>query len=115
VTDTVQIMLDEGVAGRTCSNIAYKVHQHQVKNGVGHLVYHRPGHGQGYEGHQEPWLALGDYTMLREGMCFSVEPGLYDAGKGFGYNPSDNLLIGADRGRLMGSVPVTKEWMYLQL
>jgi Xaa-Pro dipeptidase len=115
VTDTVQIMLDEGVAGRTCSNLAYKVHQHQVKNGVGRLVYHRPGHGQGMEGHQEPWLALGDYTMLREGMTFSVEPGLYDSEKGFGYNPSDTVLIGTDRGRLMGSVPVTKEWMYLKL
>lgn len=115
VTDTVQIMLDEGVAGRTCSNIAYRVHQHQVKNGMAKLIYHRPGHGQGMEGHQAPWLALGDYTMLREGMTFSVEPGLYDASKGFGYNPSDTLLICADRGRLMGSVPVTKEWMYLKL
>jgi len=115
VTDTVQIMAEEGVAGRTCSNIAYKVHRHQVKNGVEHLVYHRPGHGQGMEGHQPPWLALGDYTMLREGMTFSVEPGLYDAEKGFGYNPSDTLLICPDRGRLMSSVPVTKEWMYLKL
>jgi Xaa-Pro dipeptidase len=115
VTDTVHIMEQEGVAGRTCSNMAYKVHQHQVKNGVGKLVYHRPGHGQGMEGHQAPWLSLGDYTMLREGMTFSVEPGLYDSQKGFGYNPSDTLLIGTDRGRLMGSVPYTKEWMYLKL
>lgn len=115
VTDTINIMLEEGVAGRTCSNIAYKVHQHQVKNGVAKLVYHRPGHGMGIEGHQPPWLALGDYTMLREGMIFSVEPGLYDSQKGFGYNPSDALLICKDRGRLMGSVPVTKEWMYLKL
>jgi Xaa-Pro aminopeptidase len=115
VTDTVQIMLDEGVAGRSCSNIAYRVHQHQVKHGVERLIYHRPGHGMGIEGHQPPWLALGDYTMLREGMTFSVEPGLYDAEKGFGYNPSDTLLICPDRGRLMSSVPVTKEWMYLKL
>jgi len=115
VTDTVHIMLEEGVAGRTCSNVAAKVHAHQIKSGVAHLVYHRPGHGQGMEGHQPPWLALGDYTMLREGMTFSVEPGLYDAEKGFGYNPSDTLLIGTDRGRLMSSVPVTKEWMYLKL
>jgi Xaa-Pro aminopeptidase len=115
VTDTIQIMQEEGVAGRTCSNIAYKVHQYQVRNGVAHLIYHRPGHGMGMEGHQPPWLALGDYTMLREGMTFSVEPGLYDSKNGFGYNPSDNLLIGNDRGRLMSSVPLSKEWMYLKL
>jgi Xaa-Pro aminopeptidase len=35
------------------------------------------------EGHQPPWLALGDPTVLEEGMMFSVEPGLYDPEKGF--------------------------------
>ncbi|HEY4492189.1 MAG TPA: M24 family metallopeptidase, partial [Acidobacteriota bacterium] len=115
VTDTIQIMVEEGVDGRTCSNLANKVHQYQVKNGVAHLIYHRPGHGEGMEGHQAPWLALGDYTVLQEGMTFSVEPGLYDAKNSFGYNPSDTLLIGKDRGRLMSSVPMSKEWMYLKL
>ena len=41
-------------------------------------IYHRPAHGMGMEGHQPPYLALGDYTMLEPGMIFSVEPGLYD-------------------------------------
>lgn len=48
-------------------------------------------------------------------MTFSVEPGLYDPERGFGYNPSDNLLVTKQKGVLQGSVPYTKEWMILKL
>ena len=40
-------------------------------------------HGAGSEGHQSPYIALGDYTMLRRNMCFSEEPGLYDPENGY--------------------------------
>lgn len=115
VTDCVRIQEEESMAGKTCSEIAYKIHQYQVKNGVARYIYHRPAHGEGMEGHQAPWLALGDYTVLEEGMTFSVEPGLYNPEKGFGYNPSDNLLVTKKRGVLMSSVPYSKEWMFLKL
>ncbi|MCX6575352.1 MAG: hypothetical protein NTV82_03040 [Candidatus Aminicenantes bacterium] len=48
-------------------------------------------------------------------MTFSVEPGLFDPAHDFGYNPSDNLLVTKKKGVLMGSVPYTKEWMFLKL
>ena len=115
VTDCVRIQEDESKAGKTCSEVAYKIHQYQVKNGVEKYIYHRPAHGEGMEGHQAPWLALGDYTILEERMIFSVEPGLYDSEKGFGYNPSDNLLVTKEKGVLMSSVPYSKEWMILKL
>ena len=115
VTDCVRIQEEESKAGNTCSEVAFKIHQHQVNNGVGKYIYHRPAHGEGMEGHQAPWLALGDYTVLEEGMTFSVEPGLYDPENSFGYNPSDNLLVTRKKGVLMGSVPYTKEWMVLKL
>lgn len=115
VTDCVRIQEEESKAGVTCSDVAYKIHQYQVKNGVAKYIYHRPAHGEGMEGHQAPWLALGDYTVLEEGMTFSVEPGLYDAERGFGYNPSDNLLVAEKKGILMSSVPYSKEWMFLKL
>jgi Xaa-Pro dipeptidase len=115
VTDCVRIQEEESKAGKTCSEVAFKIHQYQVKNGVENFIYHRPAHGVGMEGHQAPWLALGDYTVLEEGMTFSVEPGLFDSEKGFGYNPSDNLLVTKQKGVLMGSVPYTREWMILKL
>jgi Xaa-Pro aminopeptidase len=115
VTDCVHIQEEDSKAGKTCSDVAYKIHQHQVKQGVEKYIYHRPAHGEGMEGHQAPWLALGDYTVLKEGMTFSVEPGLYDPERGFGYNPSDSLLVTKQKGVLQGSVPYTKEWMILKL
>ncbi len=115
VTECVRIQEEESKAGNTCSQVAYKIHQYQVKNGVEKYIYHRPAHGEGMEGHQAPWIALGDYTVLEEGMTFSVEPGLYDPESGFGYNPSDNLLVTAEKGVLMGSVPFSKEWMVLKI
>jgi len=115
VTECVHIQERESKAGTTCAEVAAKIHRYQVKMGVSKYIYHRPAHGQGMEGHQAPWLALGDQTVLEEGMTFSVEPGLYDPENGFGYNPSDCLLVTRKKGVLMSSVPYTKEWMFLKL
>ena len=117
VAETVQIMVEETKPGAVCSEIAQKVHAHQIKAGMQDFIYHRPGHGQGtnFEGHQPPFLALGDDTVVQEGMTFSVEPGLYDAQRGIGINPSDRLLVQPNRGVLLSSIPFTKEWSYLTL
>jgi Xaa-Pro aminopeptidase len=114
-TDCCRIQAEESAAGVTCSYVAKRVHDHQVKNGMARHVYHRPAHGEGSEGHQPPYIALGDHTMLEEGMTFSNEPGLYVPEQGFGYNHSDNVLVTKDRGVPMGSVPATKEWCFLTL
>ena len=68
------------------------------------------------EGHQEPYIALGDTTVLEEGMTFSMEPGLFYPEQGYGYNPSDNVVVGKETGWVQGSVPnLTKEWALLEL
>ncbi|MCZ6694927.1 MAG: M24 family metallopeptidase [Acidobacteria bacterium] len=114
-TDCYHIQAEESAAGVTCSYVAKKVHDHQVKNGMADYIYHRPAHGQGSEGHQPPYIALGDHTMLQEGMTFSNEPGLYAPDLGFGYNHSDLVLVEKEHGLQMGSVPATKEWCFLRL
>ncbi|RLE02171.1 MAG: aminopeptidase P family protein [Candidatus Aminicenantes bacterium] len=117
VTEAVRIQERESKAGVTCAEVAYKVHKFQVEQGkdIQRLLYQRVAHGQGMEGHQPPFIALGDETVLEEGMTFSVEPGLFDPLNGFGYNPSDCLLVTRKKGVLMGSVPYSKEWMFLKL
>ncbi len=117
VTDTVNIMVSEAKPGVICSDVARKIHEHQVKNGMQEYIYHRPGHGTGQhiDGHQAPFFSLGDHTPLEPGMMFSVEPGLYDVEKGVGINPSDNLLITENGAVLMSRIPFTKEWCYLTL
>jgi len=117
VAETVQIQEEESKAGAICSDIAAKIHQHQVNAGMQDFIYHRPAHGQGqiFVGHQPPFIALGDYTTLEENMTFSVEPGLYDSANGIGINPSDNLRVTASRGVRFSSVPFTKEWSFLEV
>ncbi|HEU5248679.1 MAG TPA: M24 family metallopeptidase, partial [Thermoanaerobaculia bacterium] len=104
----------EGVA---CSTVAYQIHQFQVKEGMQKYVYHRPAHGMGMEGHQPPYLALGDYTMLEPGMVFSVEPGLYDPENGFGVNFSDGFVVqaGGKPSLQMSRLPWTEEWCLVKL
>ena len=114
-TDCSRIQAEASAAGVTCSYVAKQVHDHQVKNGMAEYIYHRPAHGQGSEGHQPPYIALGDHTMLERGMTFSNEPGLYAPGLGFGYNHSDVVLVEADRGLQLASVPYSREWCFLKL
>jgi len=118
VTETVHIQERESKAGVLCQDVAFKVHDYQVKQGpdIQKLLYQRVGHGQGMEGHQSPYIALGDTTVLEEGMTFSVEPGLFDPAHGFGYNPSDCLWVTKAKGVLMGdAAPYAKKWMFLKL
>ena len=117
VAETIQIQEEESKTGAVCSDIAAKIHQHQVDAGMAEYIYHRPAHGQGqfFSGHQPPFIALGDYSVLEENMTFSMEPGLYDAARGIGINPSDNLRVIADRGVRFSSVPFSKEWSLLEL
>ena len=42
---------------------------------------HRVGHGIGMDGHEWTYLVRGNTTLLRPGMCFSDEPGIYIPGE----------------------------------
>jgi len=53
---------------------------------------HHAGHGIGLDGHEPPWLDPGDKTVIREGMVFSCEPGLYFPGYA-GFRHSDTVVI----------------------
>ena len=114
--DCCLMQKEESIAGVTCSTVAYKIHKYQVKNGVAPYIYHRPAHGEGWEGHQKPYLSLGDYTMLEPGMCFSVEPGLYDPEHGIGTNFSDNFVVQPEGpARQMSRLPWSEEWCLVKL
>jgi Xaa-Pro aminopeptidase len=117
VTESIRIQERESKAGVPCNDVAFKVHAYQVSRGkdIQKLLYQRVGHGEGMEGHQPPYIALGNTEILEEGMTFSVEPGLFDPEHGFGYNPSDSCLVAKEKGILQSSVPLTKEWMILKL
>ncbi len=112
---TCDMQLELSVEGVTCSSVAFQIHRYQVEQGVQQYIYHRPAHGAGSEGHQPPYIALGDFKMLQRNMCFSEEPGLYDPENGCGFNWSDTIVVGLKSGYRMSRVPYTQEWCWIKL
>jgi len=102
-------------AGAKCQDVAESVLAIARNAGMGKYVYHRPAHGQGMEGHQAPYIALGDETVLAENMTFSNEPGLYNLEGGYGYNHSNCVRVARDRGVIMNKTPLTKEFCWLKI
>jgi Xaa-Pro aminopeptidase len=49
--------------------------------GYGDAFVHRTGHGIGLDGHEDPYIVAGNALPLEPGMAFSVEPGIYLAGR----------------------------------
>lgn len=102
-------------AGVNCNQVAEAVLALPRAAGLEKYIYHRPAHGEGSEGHQAPYLSLGDETVLEENMTFSNEPGLYNPEGGFGYNHSNLVRVTTDGGEQMNRTPVTKEWCWIKI
>jgi Xaa-Pro aminopeptidase len=49
--------------------------------GFGDAFIHRTGHGIGVESHEAPYIVEGNDLVLEAGMTFSIEPGIYLAGR----------------------------------
>src|SRR5262245_20248557 len=63
--------------------------------GYGAAFFHRTGHGIGLEGHEDPYIVEGNTEPLREGMAFSIEPGIYLVGE-YGARIEDIVVCGPD-------------------
>jgi Xaa-Pro aminopeptidase len=64
--------------------------------GYGDAFIHRTGHGIGLEEHEDPYIVAGNATALQPGHAFSVEPGIYLAGR-FGARIED-IVVAAEAG-----------------
>lgn len=102
-------------AGTACNKIAEGVLRLPREAGLEKYVYHRPAHGEGSEGHQSPYLSLGDETILEENMTFSNEPGLYNPEGGFGYNHSNLVRVTKTGGEQINQTPLTREWCWIKI
>lgn len=63
--------------------------------GFGEQFIHRTGHGIGLSTHEEPFIIEGNDLVLEEGMCFSIEPGIYLEGE-VGARIEDIVVVTAD-------------------
>ncbi len=82
-------------AGVTPESIDAAARQPIEAEGYGDAFFHRTGHGIGLEGHEDPYVIAGNAEPLREGMAFSVEPGIYLVGE-YGARIEDIVVCGAD-------------------
>ena len=70
--------------------------------GYGEHFIHRTGHGIGLTTHEPPYMVEGDTNPLEPGMCFSVEPGIYLAGR-FGVRIEDIVTVTSEGGRRLNN------------
>jgi len=68
---------EAGRPGVACQAVDRAARQVIVKAGYGDYFIHRTGHGIGLSTHEPPYIVEGNRRRLREGMCFSDEPGIY--------------------------------------
>ncbi|HEX2417112.1 MAG TPA: Xaa-Pro peptidase family protein [Micromonosporaceae bacterium] len=70
--------------------------------GYGERFIHRTGHGIGVTTHEPPYLVAGEEQPLQPGMCFSIEPGVYLAGR-FGVRIEDIITVTGSGGRRLNN------------
>jgi Xaa-Pro aminopeptidase len=78
--------------GAACHTVSTAALDELHAAGLGSYIRHRIGHGMGIEGHEAPWLAPGDDTLLAPGMVFSNEPGIYRPGID-GYRTINTMIV----------------------
>ena len=78
--------------GAACSAIDLAARSVIEAAGYGPCFRHRTGHGIGMECHEEPYIHGGNMDVLKPGMTFTIEPGIYLAGK-YGARIEDDVLI----------------------
>ena len=70
--------------------------------GYGEQFIHRTGHGIGVTTHEPPYMVEGEEQALEPGMCFSIEPGIYLAGR-FGVRIEDIVTVTDLAGRRLNN------------
>ncbi|MDD5596012.1 MAG: M24 family metallopeptidase, partial [Candidatus Omnitrophica bacterium] len=63
-----------------------------AEKGFAQAFSHSLGHGVGLEIHEAPGISAKDENILRQGMVFTVEPGIYLPGK-FGIRIEDMVIV----------------------
>ncbi len=91
----------EGVTAHEVDATAQKVIR---ENGYGEYILSRTGHGIGIAVHEAPYIRQGNDQVLKTGMAFSVEPGVYIAGK-FGMRVEDIVVVDGSGVNVLNKAP----------
>ncbi|AOT72063.1 M24 family metallopeptidase [Geosporobacter ferrireducens] len=102
-----QIVLEANQAGKeavkegvTAAYIDRQARNIIHKAGYGDYFFNRVGHGIGFSVHEAPYIREGNSQIIKKGMAFSIEPGIYLPGK-FGIRVEDIIVVGEDGPEVM--------------
>ena len=102
VRQAQQAGVDAVRPGVSCQEIDRAARKIITDAGYGEQFIHRTGHGIGVTTHEPPYMVEGEERPLVQGMCFSVEPGIYLAGK-FGVRIEDIVAVTSDGGQRLNN------------
>lgn len=100
--ETAECAIQTGMTGKDVDQIARNVIE---QAGYGDKFGHSTGHGIGLEVHEPPWVSpMRGEEVLKPGMVFSVEPGIYLPGWG-GVRIEDLVAIEESGPRVLSQSP----------
>jgi Xaa-Pro aminopeptidase len=76
-----RVAVSSATVGVACEAVDAAGRDLIAAGGYGEAFIHRIGHGIGIEEHEDPYMVAGNSTPLEAGHAFSVEPGIYLAGR----------------------------------
>ena len=91
-----------GVVGAACQDVDRASRKVIDDAGFGEYFIHRTGHGIGMEAHEDPYMVEGNALAIEAGHAFSVEPGIYIAGR-WGMRLED-IVVATETGPLSMNV-----------
>ena len=106
-----EIVRQANVAGRTAARpdifagaVDAAARQVITAAGYGRYFTHRTGHGLGLDVHERPFIFVNNEELLRPGMVFTVEPGIYLPGRG-GVRVEDDVVITTNGAHSLSNLP----------
>jgi len=114
-TDEMRRLFDHTVAaqdaafaalrpGVTCAEVDRAVLRYFEENHLMPYWRQHVGHAIGLRNHEAPFLDVGDHTVVKPGMVFTIEPGLYDPAVG-GFRHSDTVAVTEDGIEILTEYP----------
>ncbi len=95
---------DAARTGVTCEGVDAAARSVIEGEGHGEYFIHRTGHGIGLSTHEPPYIVKGNKQPLKEGMCFSDEPGIYLPGR-FGVRIENIVTVTSSGVRYLNADP----------
>lgn len=104
VERAVQAALNAARPGARASEVDQAAREVIAAAGYGDRFLHRTGHGLGIDIHEPPYISAANDEILTEGNVFSIEPGIYLAGR-FGVRLEEIVILRPDGAEVFSEMP----------